>query len=45
MKFKTWRSVSRQEFARSLWSVQDEKETDRSTLRRYSIGGDDDVIE
>jgi len=25
--------------------VQDEKEADRSTLRRYSIGGDDDVIE
>jgi hypothetical protein len=33
------------ELAASVWSVQDEKETDRSTLRRYSIGGDDDAIE
>ena len=33
------------ELAASVWSVQDEKEADRSTLRRYSIGGDDDVIE
>jgi hypothetical protein len=32
------------ELAASVWSVKDEKETDRSTLRRYSIG-DDDAIE
>jgi hypothetical protein len=29
----------------SVWSAQDEKEADKSTLRPYSIGGDDDVIE
>jgi len=33
------------EIATSVWSVQDEKEADKLTLRRYSIGGDDDVIE
>ena len=33
------------ELAASVWSVQGEKEADKSTLRRYSIGGDDDVIE
>ena len=32
------------ELAASVWSVQ-EKEADRSTLRRYGIGSDDDVIE
>jgi len=31
------------ELAASVWSVQ-EKEADRSTLRRYSIGSDDDVM-
>jgi excinuclease UvrABC nuclease subunit len=30
------------EVAASVWSVQEEKEADKSTLRRYSIGGDDD---
>jgi hypothetical protein len=29
----------------SVWSAQDEKETDKQTLRGHSIGGDDDVIE
>jgi hypothetical protein len=29
----------------SVWSVQDEKEADKLTLRGHSIGGDDDVIE
>jgi hypothetical protein len=29
----------------SVWSVQDEKEVDKLTLRGHSIGGDDDVIE
>jgi hypothetical protein len=33
------------EVAASVWSIQEEKEADKSTLRRYSIGGDDDVIE
>jgi len=33
------------ETAASTWSVQDEKEADKLTLRRHSIGGDDDVIE
>ena len=33
------------EIATSVWSVQDEKAADKLTLRRYSIGGDDDVIE
>jgi hypothetical protein len=33
------------ELAASVWSVEDEKEADKSTLRRYSIGSDDDVIE
>jgi hypothetical protein len=28
----------------AIWSVEDEKEADKLTLRRYSIGGDDDVI-
>jgi|SRR4029077_8858301 len=29
----------------SVWSVQDEKEADKLTLRGHSIGGDGDVIE
>jgi hypothetical protein len=29
----------------SVWSVRDEKEADKLTLRGHSIGGDDDVIE
>ena len=29
----------------SVWSVQDEKEADKLTLRGHAIGGDDDVIE
>ena len=33
------------EIAPSVWSVQDEQEVDRSTLRRYSVGGNDDVTE
>ena len=33
------------ELAASLWSVQDQKTADKQTLRGYSIGGDDDVIE
>jgi hypothetical protein len=33
------------EVAASVWSVEDEKEADKLTLRRYSISGDDDVIE
>jgi hypothetical protein len=33
------------ELGASLWSVQEEKEADKRTLRGYSIGGDDDVIE
>ena len=33
------------EVAASVWSVQEEKEADKLTRRRYSIGGDDDVIE
>jgi hypothetical protein len=33
------------EVAVSVWSVEDEKEADKLTLRRYSISGDDDVIE
>jgi hypothetical protein len=32
------------ETAASVWSVQDQAEADKSTLRRYEIGGDDDVI-
>ena len=32
------------ELGASLWSVQEEKEADKRTLRGYSIGGDDDVI-
>jgi len=31
------------ELAASVWSVQ-EKEADRSTVRRYSIGSNDDVM-
>jgi hypothetical protein len=33
------------EVAASVWSVQDEEEADKLTLRGHSIGGDDDVIE
>jgi hypothetical protein len=33
------------EVGTSVWSVQDEKEADKLTLRSHSIGGDDDVIE
>ena len=33
------------EVGASVWSVQDENAADKQTLRRYSIGGDDDVIE
>jgi hypothetical protein len=33
------------EVAASVWSVEDEKEAEKLTLRGYSIGGDDDVIE
>ena len=33
------------EVGTSVWSVQDEKESDKLTLRGHSIGGDDDVIE
>jgi hypothetical protein len=33
------------ETAAAIWSVEDEKETDKLTLRRYSIGGDDDETE
>jgi len=33
------------EVGSSVWSVQDEKEADQLTLRRYSIGVDDDVID
>jgi len=33
------------EVGASVWSAQDEKETDKQTLRGHSIGGDDDVIE
>jgi hypothetical protein len=33
------------EVAASVWSVQDEKEADKLTLRGHSIGGDDGVIE
>jgi hypothetical protein len=33
------------EVAASVWCVEDEKEADKLTLRRYSISGDDDVIE
>ena len=33
------------EVGASVWSVQDEKEADKITLRGHSIGGDDDVIE
>jgi len=33
------------ELGKSLWSIQDERAADKQTLRRYSIGGDDDVIE
>jgi hypothetical protein len=33
------------EVGTSIWSVQDEKEADKLTLRGHSIGGDDDVIE
>jgi len=29
------------EVAASVWSVEDEKEADKLTLRRYSISGDD----
>jgi hypothetical protein len=31
--------------AATVWSAQDEKETEEQTLRGHSIGGDDDVIE
>jgi hypothetical protein len=33
------------EVAASVWSIQDEKEADKLTLRGHAIGGDDDVIE
>jgi hypothetical protein len=33
------------EVGASVWSIQDEKETDKLTLRGHSIGGDDHVIE
>jgi hypothetical protein len=33
------------EVSASVWSVQDEKEADKLTLRGHAIGGDDDVIE
>jgi hypothetical protein len=33
------------EVAASVWSAQAEKEADKLMRRRYSIGGDDDVIE
>jgi hypothetical protein len=33
------------EVGASVWSVQDEKEADKLTLRGHSISGDDDVIE
>ena len=33
------------ELAASLWSVQDQKTAEQQTLRGYSIGGDDDVID
>ena len=33
------------EVGASVWSVQEEKEADKLTLRGHSIGGDDDVIE
>jgi hypothetical protein len=33
------------EVGASVWSVQDEKDADKLTLRGHSIGGDDDVIE
>ena len=33
------------ELGASLWSVQEQKEADKQSLRRHSIGGDDDVIE
>jgi hypothetical protein len=32
------------EVGAAVWSVQDEQATDKQTLRRYSIAGDDDVI-
>jgi hypothetical protein len=33
------------EVGASVWSVRDEKEADKLTLRSHSTGGDDDVIE
>ena len=33
------------ELAASLWSVRDQKTAEQQTLRGYSIGGDDDVID
>jgi hypothetical protein len=33
------------EVGSSVWSVQDQKEADKLTLRGHAIGGDDDVIE
>ena len=33
------------DLAASLWSVQDQKTAEQQTLRGYSIGGDDDVID
>jgi hypothetical protein len=33
------------EVGTSVWSVQDEKEADKLTLRGHAIGGDNDVIE
>jgi hypothetical protein len=33
------------ELGASLWSVQEEKEADKQSLRGHSISGDDDVIE
>jgi hypothetical protein len=33
------------ETAEAVWSVEGEERADKLTLRRYSIGGDDDVIE
>jgi hypothetical protein len=33
------------ELGASLWSVQEQKEADKQSLRGHSISGDDDVIE
>ena len=45
MKFKPWRSALLLNSASRFWSIQDEKTTNKQTLGRYQIGGDDDVIE